>query len=165
MRRAANPLLVLALFCLLPFGANSFAQTQTTGRIAGTVKDQTGAIIVRADSPIQDPKELKGKRVGIGQFWMTAFVWHRAILNSQYGVKQDQVSAAERAFAIAQRAAETAVAPQPPEQPKIVELQDYRALYSTGAVLIVGLAFGTLIFFTLHSEPRHRQAESTPIYV
>jgi len=49
VRRAANPLLVLALFCLLPFGANSFAQTQTTGRIAGTVKDQTGAIIVRAD--------------------------------------------------------------------------------------------------------------------
>src|SRR5436190_20648733 len=49
VRRAANPLLVLALFCLLPFGANSFAQTQTTGRIAGTVKDQTGAIIMRAN--------------------------------------------------------------------------------------------------------------------
>src|SRR5437016_5655215 len=87
------------------------------------------------------------------------------ILQVDEPVKGDQVSAAERAYAIAQRAAETAVAPQPPEQPKIVELQDYRALYSTGAVLVVGLAFGALIFFTLHSEPRHRQAESTPIYV
>jgi 4,5-dihydroxyphthalate decarboxylase len=50
------------------------------------------AIIVRADSPIQDPKELKGKKAAIGQFWMTAFVWHRTILNSQYGVKQNDVS-------------------------------------------------------------------------
>lgn len=50
------------------------------------------AIIVRADSPIQDPKELKGKRAAIGQFWMTAFVWHRVILNSQYGVKQTDIT-------------------------------------------------------------------------
>jgi 4,5-dihydroxyphthalate decarboxylase len=50
------------------------------------------AIIVRADSPIQEPKDLRGKRAAIGQFWMTAFVWHRAILNSQYGVKQNEIS-------------------------------------------------------------------------
>ena len=50
------------------------------------------AIVVRGDSTMQDPKELRGKRVAIGQFWMTAFVWHRAILNSQYGVKQNEVS-------------------------------------------------------------------------
>jgi len=71
-------------------------------------------------------------------------------------VKVDQVSAAERAQANAQRAADTAVAPLPPEQPKILEIQDNRALYSTGAVLIVGLVFGALIFLSLHFEPRHR---------
>ncbi len=62
----------------------------------------------------------------------------------------------KRAQANAQRAADTAVAPLPPEQPKILEIQDNRALYSTGAGLIVGLVFGALIFLSLHFEPRHR---------
>ena len=50
------------------------------------------AIVVREDSPIQEPKDLRGKRGAIGQFWMTAFIWHRVILNSQYGVKQTEIS-------------------------------------------------------------------------
>jgi len=73
-------------------------------------------------------------------------------------VKQDQATAAERAQTIAQRAADSNIAPQPPEQPKIIELQDNRALYSTGAVLIVGIVFGLLIFLTLHFEPRQRHS-------
>jgi len=85
------------------------------------------------------------------------------ILQVDEPVKADSVNAAERAYANAQRAAETAVAPQAPEQPKIIELQDYRALYSTGAVLAVGLVFGALIFFTLHSDSRHPHAANTPV--
>jgi 4,5-dihydroxyphthalate decarboxylase len=49
------------------------------------------AIIVRQDSPIQEPGDLRGKRAAIGQFWMTAFCWHRAILNTRYGVKQSDI--------------------------------------------------------------------------
>ena len=50
------------------------------------------AIIVAQDSAIQDPKELRGKRAAVGQFWQTAYVWHRAILNSQYGIKQNEIT-------------------------------------------------------------------------
>ncbi|HEV8377655.1 MAG TPA: hypothetical protein VGP99_02310 [Tepidisphaeraceae bacterium] len=76
-------------------------------------------------------------------------------------LKQDQFSAAERAVNIAQRAADSAIAPQPPEQPKILELQDYRFLFGTGAVLGVGLLFGAVIFLTAHSDPRHRHRAQT----
>jgi pSer/pThr/pTyr-binding forkhead associated (FHA) protein len=79
------------------------------------------------------------------------------IIKVEEPTKQDQQNAAERAVVIAQRAADSATAPQPPAQPKIVELQDYRFLWGTGAVLVVGLLFGSLIFFTAHSEPRHRR--------
>jgi pSer/pThr/pTyr-binding forkhead associated (FHA) protein len=72
-------------------------------------------------------------------------------------IKQDQYTAADRAATIAQRAADSAIAPQPPVQPKILDIQDYRFLFGTGAVLVVGLLFGSVIFFTVHSEPRQRR--------
>ena len=51
-----------------------------------------------------------------------------------------------------------------PAPARVLELQDNRAFYVTGAVLAVGLLFGSLIFFTAHAEPRQRRislAEST----
>jgi hypothetical protein len=74
-------------------------------------------------------------------------------------LRQDQVSSADRAFNVAQRAADSAIAPIKPEQPKIMEQTDYRFLFGTGAVLVVGLLFGSLIFFTAHSDPRQRHGE------
>jgi 4,5-dihydroxyphthalate decarboxylase len=50
------------------------------------------AIIVREDSAIKEPKDLRGKKAAVGQFWQTAAVWHRVILNSQYGLKQGDLS-------------------------------------------------------------------------
>jgi hypothetical protein len=80
-------------------------------------------------------------------------------------LKQDQQNSAERALAVAQRAAEAAIAPQQPMPPKILELQDNRFLFGTGAVLVVGLIFGSLIFFTTHSDPRqrHSSTEEKPV--
>src|SRR5438034_2732981 len=46
-KKAASLLLPFAFLLLLSLSA--FAQTQTTGRIAGTVKDQNGAVIVGAE--------------------------------------------------------------------------------------------------------------------
>src|SRR5437762_3560393 len=46
-KKAGSLLLPFAFLLLLPLSA--FAQTQTTGRIAGTVKDQNGAVIAGAD--------------------------------------------------------------------------------------------------------------------
>jgi 4,5-dihydroxyphthalate decarboxylase len=41
---------------------------------------------------IQTPADLRGKRVGLAQFWMTASVWHRLILRQSHGVNQDEVT-------------------------------------------------------------------------
>jgi len=37
------------------------------------------------------PREFKGKRVGLPQYWLTSSVWHRGVLQHEYGVAPDQV--------------------------------------------------------------------------
>ena len=49
------------------------------------------ALYVRADSPIEIPEDLKGKRVGVGDYQMTAAVWVRGLLTHEYGVKPEDV--------------------------------------------------------------------------
>jgi hypothetical protein len=49
MSAGKNIALILASACLLLAGSNAIAQTQTTGRIAGIVKDQTEAVIAGAE--------------------------------------------------------------------------------------------------------------------
>src|SRR5436189_1135186 len=44
------------------------------------------ALYLRADSPIREPRELKGKRLGVGDYQMTAAVWTRGFLEHEYGV-------------------------------------------------------------------------------
>jgi 4,5-dihydroxyphthalate decarboxylase len=46
---------------------------------------------VRADSRIERPEDLKGKRVGVGDYQMTAAVWVRGLLTHEYGVAPEQV--------------------------------------------------------------------------
>jgi 4,5-dihydroxyphthalate decarboxylase len=45
------------------------------------------AIYVRSDSAIREPRELKGKRIGVGDYQMTAAVWTRGFLQHEYGVQ------------------------------------------------------------------------------
>jgi 4,5-dihydroxyphthalate decarboxylase len=49
------------------------------------------AIYVRADSDIERPEDLKGKRVGVGDYQMTAAVWVRGLLMHEYGVTPKDV--------------------------------------------------------------------------
>src|SRR3954464_12816721 len=44
------------------------------------------ALYVRADSPLRSPSELKGRRIGVGDYQMTAAVWTRGFLQHEYGV-------------------------------------------------------------------------------
>ncbi len=50
------------------------------------------AIYLRADSKIERPQELKGKRIGVGDYQMTAAVWMRGILMHEYGVKPSEIT-------------------------------------------------------------------------
>jgi 4,5-dihydroxyphthalate decarboxylase len=40
---------------------------------------------------IGSPAELRGKRIGLPQFWMTSSMWHRGLLEHEYGVPATQV--------------------------------------------------------------------------
>src|SRR5467141_2000885 len=50
------------------------------------------ALYVRADSTIERPEDLKGKRVGVGDYQMTAAVWARGMLAHEYGVKPEDIA-------------------------------------------------------------------------
>ncbi len=49
------------------------------------------SIIVRADRGIATPQDLKGKRVGLPEWQLTANVWARALLEEDYGVKASDI--------------------------------------------------------------------------
>jgi 4,5-dihydroxyphthalate decarboxylase len=49
------------------------------------------AIYLRADSTINKPQDLKGKRIGVGDYQMTAAVWVRGFLADDYGVRPQDI--------------------------------------------------------------------------
>src|SRR6266581_3226085 len=55
MRATAKLLCALATYFCVCCATSSVAQTQTTGRIGGTVKDAQGAFIASADVVIENP--------------------------------------------------------------------------------------------------------------
>jgi 4,5-dihydroxyphthalate decarboxylase len=50
------------------------------------------ALYVRDGSPLRDPRELKGKRIGVGDYQMTAAVWTRGFLQHEYGVRPQEAT-------------------------------------------------------------------------
>jgi len=48
-------------------------------------------IYVRADAGISTPADLRGKRVGLPEYQITAVVWMRGLLQHEYGVKPTEV--------------------------------------------------------------------------
>ncbi len=50
------------------------------------------AVYLRADSKIEKPQDLKGKRIGVGDYQMTAAVWVRGFLMHDYGVHPGDVT-------------------------------------------------------------------------
>ena len=49
-------------------------------------------VMYAPNAGIKDPSELRGKRVGLPQFWMTSSAWHRLTLHREYGIAQKDVS-------------------------------------------------------------------------
>jgi len=50
------------------------------------------AVYLREDSPVAKPEQLKGRRVGVGDYQMTAAVWVRGFLQHEYGVRPEDIS-------------------------------------------------------------------------
>jgi 4,5-dihydroxyphthalate decarboxylase len=49
------------------------------------------AVYLRADSRIEKPQDLKGKRIGVADYQMTAAVWVRGFLLREYGVRPEDM--------------------------------------------------------------------------
>jgi len=49
------------------------------------------AIFVHAGAGIEKPEDLKGRRVGVGTYQMTAIVWVKGILSDDYGVQASDI--------------------------------------------------------------------------
>jgi len=49
------------------------------------------ALYLRDDSPVRAPADLKGRRIGVGDYQMTAAVWIRGFLQHDFGVKPEDV--------------------------------------------------------------------------
>ncbi len=50
------------------------------------------AVYLRADSPIESPSDLKGKRIGVADYQMTAAVWVRGFLLHEYDVTPEDMT-------------------------------------------------------------------------
>jgi 4,5-dihydroxyphthalate decarboxylase len=49
------------------------------------------AFYIRTDRGIRDPRDLKGKTVGVPEYQMTAALWARGILADEYGVQASDI--------------------------------------------------------------------------
>ena len=49
------------------------------------------SIYIHCASGIQRPRDLRGKRIGVGDYQMTAAVWVRGLLEHEYGLSADEV--------------------------------------------------------------------------
>jgi 4,5-dihydroxyphthalate decarboxylase len=49
------------------------------------------AIYIRTDRGIAKPKDLRGKRIGVPEYQMTAALWARGLLEDEYGVKPSEM--------------------------------------------------------------------------
>jgi 4,5-dihydroxyphthalate decarboxylase len=50
------------------------------------------AIVVRTDRGIDQPADLKGRRIGTPEYQLTACVWARALLEDDFGVKPSEIT-------------------------------------------------------------------------
>src|SRR5277367_2783106 len=50
------------------------------------------SIYIRTDRGITSPADLRGRRIGVAEYQLTAAVWARALLHEEYGVKPADIT-------------------------------------------------------------------------
>jgi 4,5-dihydroxyphthalate decarboxylase len=48
-------------------------------------------VLVANGATIESPADLRGKKIAFPQFWMTSSIWHRGLLETEYGVQPSDV--------------------------------------------------------------------------
>src|SRR4030088_2031525 len=48
-------------------------------------------IYIRADADIRSPQDLRGKRIGLPEYQITAVVWMRGLLQPEFGVPPSEI--------------------------------------------------------------------------
>lgn len=92
MNRAFAPMAMEQVYDLSEMAIVTFLQAHAFGKplvllpVLMLNRFHHGSIVVRADSPIHDPKALEGKRIGVRAYTTTTGTWTRGILHSEYGV-------------------------------------------------------------------------------
>jgi 4,5-dihydroxyphthalate decarboxylase len=94
------------------------------------------SIYVRTDR-IKKPEDLKGKRVGVPEYQLTANVWARAILEDDYGVKPSDIQWVRGGIEDADRPEKISI-----KLPADVKLEDAPAGKSISAMLAEGTIDG-----------------------
>ena len=94
------------------------------------------AVWVRTDR-IKKPEDLKGKKVGLPEYQLTANVWARAVLEDDYGVKPSDIHWVRGGIADADRPEKITI-----KLPKDVRLEDAPAGKSISALLAEGAIDG-----------------------
>jgi 4,5-dihydroxyphthalate decarboxylase len=94
------------------------------------------SIYVRTDR-IKKPEDLKGKRVGVPEYQLTANVWARAILQDDYGVKPSDIQWVRGGIEDADRPEKISI-----KLPADVKLEDAPAGKSISALLAEGAIDG-----------------------
>jgi 4,5-dihydroxyphthalate decarboxylase len=91
------------------------------------------SMIARTDRGIEKPEDLKGKRVGIPEWQLTANVWARALLEEDYGVKMSDIRWVRGGLEEAGRKEKVTLAP-----PAGVTIEDIGPDQTLNAMLMAG---------------------------
>ncbi|MGG5809289.1 PhnD/SsuA/transferrin family substrate-binding protein [Falsiroseomonas sp. CW058] len=96
-------------------------------------------IVVRADRGIRTPADLRGKRIGMPEYQLTANVWARAILEEEYGVHQRDITWVRGGYESPGRVEKLAVT-----LPEGVRVEDAPAGATISAMLAAGELDGVM---------------------
>lgn len=97
----------------------------------------------RADSGVERPQDLKGKRVGVPEYQQTAALWHRGALKHEFGVEPEDIDWYMERTPERSHGGATGFAPPPG-----VRFNQIPAKENIGSMMMDGKLDATLLYIT-----------------